>query len=151
MKELKYSLLYTLVLQTLCWTLFLVCYEFPYINKNNAELLASIVGIVLIVITSILYILFNNKIIKKHELKSTKYNIFLMIFWVVFTCIITITVNELIEKDILHACYNDPNNTWLKCFLNGIECLIFGLEFLIQTLVLVLIKIIKKILKKLIK
>ena len=76
MKELKYSLLYTLVLQILCWTLFLVCYEFPYINKNNAELLASIVGIVLIVITSVLYVLFNNKIIKKHELKSTKYNIF---------------------------------------------------------------------------
>jgi hypothetical protein len=151
MKELKYSVLYTLVLQVLCWTIFLICYEFPYISKDNAELLASIVGIVLIVIISILYVLFNKKIIKKYELKSRRYNILLMIFWVLFTCIITFTINELIEKDILHACYNDPNNTWLKCFLNGIECLLFGLEFLIQTIVLLLIKIIKKILKKLIK
>lgn len=149
MKELKYSLIYVTLFQILCWGVFIICDEFPFVSRINAELFAMGLGTVLLIVLLIVYFLFSRDIIKEKKLKSRRFNLLLVIFWIIFSISMTILTTYLVDKGILHNCYEDENTSWLTCFLNGIEYFYFGIELVLQAIILVIIKIIKLIIKKL--
>jgi len=151
MKELIKALLYTIIFQLISWGLFTICDEFPLLNRSNAELLATILGIAILIIVLIMYFLFETKIIKKYNLNSIKFNTSLIILWIIFSICGILLTSYLIDKDILHYCLSDENSSWMPCFLNGIEYSLFGFGLIIQSIIITLWKMIYTIYKLLIK
>lgn len=140
MKEFFQALKYCTLLQILCWIVFIALDENRFINQSNAELLALFGGIGLLLAIIILYFLKSNKIIKKHQLSSIKFNISLALIWNILSIFISIFLLVLIDKGLLHICRGD---SW-ACFLNGIEYVLYPILMIV---VVILVVIIKKIIK----
>ena len=135
MKEFKMSLKYVIFSQLFLWIAFILC------NKN------FYFGVILLVILSILYFGFRKKIITKNELNSKKFNIFLLINWIIISILITFFIHN------LDKCTSTTASDITECSLYGVEydfymCLMIFLLFPI-TLVGLIAKLFKEIKEKL--
>lgn len=147
MKEFLYAIKYTIIFQILCWGIFILCDENKLISQSDAENLALYSGIAILIGLLVIYYICVKKIIKKHNLNSTKFNIILLLLWSVSSKLITNGLNTLVINKKIHIC---QGSGW-ECFLNGIEYDIEGLLMIalaILILIINLIIIIYKYIKK---
>lgn len=141
MKEFFRALLYVLITQIACWGIFILCDEFPLLSQSSAESLALVVGLIFSIIILVLYLVVVKKIIKKYELNSKRFNIFLILLWIVISILSLMSFLWLVEEELLHVC---KSSGW-DCFLNGIEYGIYGLLLVIVAIVVIIVKILSAI------
>lgn len=134
MKELLNAIKCTIICQLICWGLFILCDENKFIEQADAENLASISSIIILTILLVVYFLYANKYIKKHNLNPIRFNIILFILWIGSSILISNTLTNLVINEKLHIC---QDHGW-NCFLNGFEYTIEAF-FMITLAVLILI------------
>lgn len=127
------------IIQFIIWALFVFSAEFI------ATDFAVIGGIVILIISIVVYFVIENKVNKKLDISRLKFNVTSLILWNIINIIIAIPLNILVEKGILSYC---SGGGW-SCFLNGIEYLIFPFFVAIASGVILIIEFIYWIYRKL--
>jgi len=150
MKEFLKALKYVSIFQLICWVIFILCDENKLVSRNVANESAIIIGVILLIVLFVLYFIFIKKIIEKNKLKSTKFNIFLFILWVVISFIIGFILFALSGK-YLQPCYESDSPIDFSCFLIGIEYMLNGVHMIQFAISILITKLIVKIVKKIIK
>lgn len=130
MKEISNALKYSLISQLTCWIIF---------SLSNVDA-CLIIGIFLLIILLYIYIKYNNKIIKKNNLNSNIYNVFLFIFWIIMSILFPLGLYPLVDKYI-HICNADG---W-DCFLNGVQFFVYAFFMICLAILIVIGKFILKI------
>lgn len=124
MKEFLKALLYALVAQFFCWTAFILFDEFPFIRQKDAEFLALVAGLACSIIVLVLYFTFTKEIVAKNKLNPAKFNIFLILSWILLSLLSTLFLTKLVDRRLLHRC--NPSDSLMGCFLNGFEYYEYG-------------------------
>ena len=138
MKEFIKAIKCVTICQLLCWGIFILCDENKFVSQSSAESMAIISGIILLIALLIIYFVFGNRFIKKYNINSIKFNIFLLILWIVISLLVMVVLIGLVDINYLHVC---QTSGW-GCFLNGIE---YGLQGIYMVILAILILIIKLI------
>ena len=136
MKELGKAIKLSFVFQVICWGIFLICDENKLMQRTSAEDIALLMGIVILIGLIVLYFIKINKYISKNQLRSTRFNIFLAISWIILSIIISYLLLGLVESGHLHVC---KTSGW-DCFLNGIEYALECFLMILQAFIVLLIK-----------
>ena len=143
MKELAKALKISILFQFICWGIFLLIDENNILKRSTRETTTVLVGIILLIGLLVLYFMKVNKYIDKNNLRPLRFNIFLVISWVLLSIIISYIFLTFIEKGYLHVC---KQSGW-ECFLNGIEYALECILMILQASILVLIKSIIRLYK----
>lgn len=141
MKEFLQAMKYCILSQILCWGLFIILDENMLTNQSNAETSALFVGLGLLILILVLYFCNSNKLIKKYQLNSIKFNVSLTFIWIGLSLITSKFLLDLVDKHVLHIC-----SGWY-CFLNGIEYGLYAILMIILVIIILIIKLIIKIYK----
>ena len=104
MKEFKQALKLVLIFQILCWGIFTLCDENPLTTQSTAENIALSFALLSQIGLLIFYYIHINKQIKKNNLNSLKFNIFLFILWIASSISMIYIFLYLVEKNYLHVC-----------------------------------------------
>ena len=148
MKNLLYALLYSFIGQLLCFTTFILIDEIPFINKDTRELLAIIIGVIVLIVLLVIYNIYESKILKKHNLNKLSFNIFLIISWIIFSIANCLILLKFVDMGVLHYCdTQSEGNIFGPCFINGIEYLIYPIFVGFVSVLLILWKVIVYIYK----
>ena len=138
MKELLHAIKCVIILQIICWGIFILCDECPFIHQSSAVDLALFTSCFILTGLIILYFIYINKHIEKHNLKKVKFNIFLLFTWMATSTAISYGCLMLVDSKHLHVCKHEG---W-SCLLNGVEYGIQGILMLITAAIIILIQLI---------
>ena len=134
MKELKYSLLVSVILQVVLWGVFTIIDEF--ISPDSS--FALIVGLLLCLLLIVLYFICAKKIIAKYKLKTGLFKVILFVIWGLLSIGMTFLMSYLVEQGILQECDSEG----LDCFLGGIEYIFLGMFMLSLETIITFIELI---------
>lgn len=138
MKEFLEALKINILFQVVCWGIFILCDENKLMHQSSAVSLAINTSIIILLCIIILYFIYINKYIEKKNIKSIKFNIWLMFWWIITTIATMFYLLMLVDKKILHVC----TGTGWSCLLNGFEYGIQGFLMLTLAAIIIIIKII---------
>lgn len=139
MKNFLKSLIPILIVQLMCWGVFIIISETTHFYNMDSEKISSVVGIICLIGVLTLYFINAKKYAKKLDINLLKLNITWVILWDSLAIAIGMLLVHLTDIGVLHIC----NETGIfACFLDGIEYALYAVSMVQLSIIVILLNLI---------